>query len=335
MIDSKTGIRSIAHKAGVSTATVSRVLNKSGQVSENTRFRVLEALENSGYQPNAAAKALATKRTRTIAAIVPTLEHSIFAVFLNAIEDQLAKNGYGLVIATHGFNKNTESKRGNELVHLGAEGIILSGLDHDENWLNSLAAAGLPVLFTSVYQPQSSFPSYGYDNELLGCSAVDFLVELGHKHIHVLHGPFQNNDRMQLRVKGVKKAKRKHRDCIITLEEAALHVSGGSRALHGWVHDNRVPSACLCLADVIALGVLFEAQKHNISVPDNLSVMGFEDLDWAASCTPPLTTIALPAAEMGRQAVDALVSHLDNDITLEHRLFDAHIISRDSTRRVT
>lgn len=333
MSSSKPGIRNIALRAGVSTATVSRVLNNSGQVSEDTRNRVLDIVKISGYQPNAAAKALATNRTRTIAAIVPTLEHSIFAVFLNAIEDQLAKYGYGLVIATHGFDKDTEVKRCNELVHLGAEAIILSGADHNEDWLNSLRASGVPVIFTSVYNPQSTFTSYGYDNESLGYQAINFLAELGHKHIHVLKGPCHNNDRMRLRVSGVEKAKRTHRKVKITLEEVEPNVSGGSRAMRGWVKKNSMPDACLCLADVIALGVIFESYKHNINVPENLSVMGFENLDWADSCTPALTTIALPAAEMGRQAASALVSHLDNHTTLEHQLFDAHIIERDSTKR--
>lgn len=333
MSDSKPGIRSVALQAGVSTATVSRVLNNSGQVSENTRNRVLHAVQHAGYQPNAAAKALATSRTRTIAAIVPTLEHSIFAVFLNAIEDQLAQHGYGLVIATHGFDKETEAKRCDELLHLGADGIILSGADHKRDWLNSLVVSEVPVLFTSVYQPSGPVPSYGYDNELLSSQAIDYLIGLGHKSIRVLHGPCANNDRMRLRVNGAKKAQKKNRKIDITIEETTLNVSGGSQAMRAWIDNEHLPDACLCLVDVLALGVIFESYKHHINVPEHISVMGFEDLDWAATCAPSLTTIALPAAEMGRQSATALVDHLDNAKPLKHRLFDAQIIERESTTR--
>ncbi len=333
MSSSKSGIRDIAQKAGVSIATVSRVLNDSSKVSRDTRERVLKVMDRSGYRLNAAAKALATSRTHTIAAIIPTLEHSIFAVFLNAIEDQLAKAGYSLVIATHGFDKDTETRRCNEVLRLGAEGIILSGADHDNALLKTLKVSGVPFLFTSVYEATSRHPSFGYDNLALASQAIEYLAELGHRNITVLHGPCENNDRMQLRVKGIKSAAGKLKNVTVRLEEAALQITGGSDAAQRWVADNSLPDACLCLADVLALGVIFEAHKQRLSIPGELSVMGFEDLDWAASCSPSLTTIALPAAEMGREAASAIVNHLDNNAALDHRLFAAKIIERQSTGR--
>ncbi|MEM7258666.1 MAG: LacI family DNA-binding transcriptional regulator [Pseudomonadota bacterium] len=333
MGNSSSGIRKIAQKAGVSIATVSRVLNDSSKVSPDTRERVLSVLENSDYRFNAAAKALATKRSRTIAAIIPTLEHSIFAVFLNAIEDQLAKEGYGLVIATHGFDKETEVRRCNEVLRLGAEGIILSGADHNTDWLNTLKTSGVAILFTSVYQPDNPFPSFGYDNRALAAKAIGYLADLGHRTISVLHGPCENNDRMRLRVEGIRQAENLHKDIDITLQQVPLHVTGGSGAARDWVNANQLPDACLCLADVLALGVIFESQKQQINIPQELSVMGFEDLDWAASCSPALTTVALPAAEMGRAAARAMVGHLDDKVDLTHRLFGAEIVERESTGR--
>ena len=324
-------MRKIALKAGVSIATVSRVLNDSSKVSRDTRERVLDVMEHSGYRLNAAAKALATNRSRTIAAIIPTLEHSIFAVFLNAIEDQLARAGYGLVIATHGFDKDTETRRCNEVLRLGAEGIILSGTDHDETFLNTVNMSGVPILFTSVYQPKSLYPSFGYDNRALASQAINYLSQLGHRTIKVLHGSYINNDRMRLRVEGIKSAAHTLGDVTITLEEVPLCVNGGSSATQRWVAEKSLPDACLCLADVLALGVIFESHHQGINIPDELSVMGFEDLDWAASCSPTLTTIALPAVEMGRQAASAMVNCLDHNTRLEHRLFAAEIVERQST----
>ncbi len=330
MSNAKSGIRNIAQKAGVSIATVSRVLNDSNKVSTDTRDRVLNVLAQSDFRLNAAAKALSTNRTKTIAAIIPTLEHSIFAVFLNAMEDQLAQVGYGLVIATHGFDKETETRRCNEVLRLGAEGIILSGADHDATWLNTMHASGIPVLFTSIYKPEGFYPSYGYDNYALGVQAIEYLANLGHKHIKVIHGPCEYNDRMRLRVAGIQSAGNRA-GLTLTLDEVELGVAGGSKTLRNWCNNNELPDACLCLADVLALGVIFEARKLQIDIPGQLSVMGFEDHDWAACCTPSLTTIALPAAEMGRAAAMALVNKLDNNINIEHRLFNARLIEREST----
>ncbi len=324
------GIRKIAQTAGVSTATVSRVLNHSSKVSIETRDRVLKVLEQSDFRLNAAAKALSTRRTKTIAAVIPTLEHSIFAVFLNAMEDQLAQDGYGLVIATHGFNKESETHRCNEALRLGAEAIVLSGADHDASWLNTLQNSGVPVLFTSVYKPDGAYPSYGYDNYALGSEAIDYLAKLGHKRIKAIHGPLDYNDRMRLRIAGLQSAGIRA-GISVTLEEVSLSVAGGCNAVRSWLEHSDIPDACLCLADVLALGVIFEANKHQIDIPNQLSVMGFEDLDWAACCTPSLTTIALPTSEMGRAAAKALINKLDNDIDIDHRLFSAKLIERDST----
>ena len=327
----KSGIRQVAEKAGVSIATVSRVLNRSDKVSPDTRERVLRVLEDSDFRPNAAAKALATSRTRTIAAIIPTLEHSIFAVFLNAIEDELAQAGYSLVIATHGFDQDVEVRRCNEVLRLGAEAIILSGSQHKPDFLRTLHNTGVPCLITSVYQPDYPYPTYGYDNRTLGTDAIRYLAGLGHRHISVVHGPLADNDRMQLRVQGVRDALQFVDDLELTMHEASLGVGGGNAVASEWFARKQLPEACLCLADVLALGVLFEAGRHRVTVPDAFSLMGFEDLEWAAHCTPKLTTIALPAAEMGRAAASALVARLDREKPLDHQLFSALIIERDST----
>jgi len=320
-------------QAGVSIATVSRVLNRSDKVSKNTRDRVLQVLEQSGFRPNAAAKALATNRTRTIAAIIPTLEHSIFAVFLNAIEDQLAKAGYSLVIATHGFDPDVELTRYNEVVRLGAEAIILSGTEHNDTLLKTIRAARIPCLMTSVYDQRYDFPTCGYDNKALAVDAINYLAALGHRRITVIHGPCTNNDRMQLRVQGVTQAAGAIDQVQVTLQEASLGVAGGSAVAKQWFATDTLPDACLCLADVLALGVIFEAHNQSISVPDAFSLMGFEDLDWAAHCSPALTTVALPAADMGRAAANALVAKLDEDMALDHQLFGGKIIERASTRQ--
>ena len=331
--NTKSGIRKVAQQAGVSTATVSRVLNRSDSVSHNTRVKVEHAIQSTGYRFNAAARALSTRRTRTIAAIVPTLRHSIFAVFLEAFEDALASAGYSLVIATHGFDHKTEHTRCLEVLKLGAEAVVVSGADHSPQMLYKLKSEGVPCVLTSGHRSMPPFPAIGYNNAQLAQSAISYLIELGHREIHVLHGPTNNNDRMRDRVDGALSAARKDANVTIKLFETNLSVSGGASVANQWLSSKNLPHAVLCLADVMALGVMFEANKFGVKIPDRLSVMGFENLDWTADSSPPLTTISLPAEEMGKGTAAALVNYLDNNIEITSRIFDGAIVERESTKK--
>ena len=143
---SKPGVRTIARATGLSIATVSRVLNGAANVRPETRAQVLAAIRELGYLPNSAARALSTQRTRTIAAVIPTLAHSIFARFLNAIELELASNRYALVIGTTDGDLPQELKRVQEMLNLGAEGLILSGARHHRDLFQLIEQRGLPTV---------------------------------------------------------------------------------------------------------------------------------------------------------------------------------------------
>ncbi len=333
-IGNKRGIRRIAEAAGVSIATVSRMLNSSANVSDRAKKTVSNAITAHHYQPNAAAKALATNRTRTVAAVIPTLEHSIFAVFMNAMEDQLAAHGYSLVIATHQFDYDTELRRCHDVLNLGAEALIVSGAEHSPNLTTLLESTSIPCLYTSVYMPNEAVPTLGYDKASLANNAIQYLYNLGHPRVAVLHGPLNNNDRMRERVSGIKTVINQNADLHIELNEAPIGAEAGKEAISSWHKNNAMPQACLCLTDVNALGIVLGAHELGISIPRDISVMGFEDVDWSKHCTPALTTIALPTEQMGRQAADVLVSHLDDGVELEHRELHGSIIERNSTGRV-
>ncbi len=331
--DSPSGIRQIARQAGVSTATVSRVLNGSARVSDDTRARVLKAVTQHNYRPNAAAKALATRRTRTVAAVIPTLEHSIFAKFMNVLEDELAAAGYSLVIATHRFDYRSELKRCSDVLHLGAEAVIVSGADHDPELPTLLATANVPFVYTSVYAPDSAVPTFGYNNSRLASDAVAHLAALGHQDIAVLHGPTAANDRMRHRLIGVRDAAQRNPAITLTEIESPIGAAGGAEQLAAWVESGRLPDACLCLADVYALGILHEAQRRAIRIPDELSVMGFENLDWTANSAPRLTCLSLPTVEMGQATARGIIAHLDDGQPLADADFAATIVERESTRQ--
>ncbi|MEP3275027.1 MAG: LacI family DNA-binding transcriptional regulator [Stappiaceae bacterium] len=328
--EKKPGVRTLAKATGLSVATISRVLNKSQSVTGETRDRVLKAMQEIGYTPNASARALATKRTRTIGAVVPTLAHSIFARFLNAVEQELALNGYGLVIATTGHDLQVEEQRARELLDLGAEGLIFSGADHTDGLFKWLKTTGIPAVCTSVSQGRAGLPAIGYNNTNIGLTSVRYLLSLGHRHISVIHGPKDTNDRTRMRLAGVQSAGI-GKDAKIEFFETSLDVEGGSRAAQDILKTRAQPSAIFCLSDILALGVLFEAGRQNIAIPEQLSLMGCDDLDWSAHSAPPLTTLKLPTARMGQEAARSLVDFLEHARTIKTIELGASVLERQST----
>ncbi|MCY6382063.1 LacI family DNA-binding transcriptional regulator [Hoeflea prorocentri] len=325
----KTGVRGLAQATGLSVATISRVLNNADNVNKDTRERVLEAIRAAGYKPNPAARALATKRTRTIGAVVPTLAHSIFARFLNAVERELAQFGYALVIATTEGEPEAEERRVGELMDMGAEALILSGAEHSQALLARLDAAGVPAVCTSVCETANGLPAVGYDNCDIGRAAVTHLASVGHRRIAVLHGPKSDNDRTRLRIAGVENGARRAGVSVI-LQETALDVEGGVEGARALLDGTQDFSAVLCLSDVIALGVLFECNRRGLTIPKDISLMGCDDLDWAANSTPPLTTVRLPTARMGALVATSLAGLLDEDKPIRTARLEASIVERAS-----
>ena len=323
------GVRDIARATKLSTATVSRVVNGAADVAPETRQRVLDAVNRLGYLPNSAARALSTRRSRTIGAIIPTLAHSIFATFLNAVERELALHNYALIIATTGGGGlQNEARRARDLLDLGAEGLIVAGVARDRAFERFVVERGLPVVATSVFDPANPLPTIGYDNRALGRVALGHLVTLGHRRIAVLHGPVADNDRTVMRLEGVRDAAE---GLDLRLIETTLDAGGGAAAARQALALRARPTALLCLSDVLALGALFEARRAQLDVPRQLSVLGFDDLDWAAVCDPPLSTLHLPTELMGRLAAQALVQRLDHGLPIRALKLEAGFVGRAST----
>ncbi len=323
------GVRDIARATKLSTATVSRVVNGAADVAPATRQRVLDAVNRLGYLPNSAARALSTRRSRTIGAIIPTLAHSIFATFLSAVERELALHSYALIIATTGGGGLlNEARRARDLVDLGAEGLIVSGAARDQAFERFVVERGLPVVVTSVFDPTNALPTIGYDNRALGRVALDHLVTLGHRRMAVLHGPVADNDRTRMRLDGVRDAAA---GLDLRLIETTLDATGGAAAARQALAPRVRPTALLCLSDVLALGALFEARRAQLEVPRQLSVLGFDDLEWAAVSDPPLSTLHLPTELMGRLAAQARVQRLDHGLPIRALKLEAGFVGRAST----
>ena len=254
-------LRDVAREAGVSIATASRVLNNSPSVSPETREDVLRVFAELEFAPDPLARALNAGGTNTVGAVIPTINHAIFAAFLEALEARLDANGYRLLIATTGMDRRVELERARSLLEMGARALIVTGLDHEPELTSLAKRFGAPVVATSIYEASASMPTIGYDNVELGRQAMRHLLDLGHTDVALVSGPTVQNDRARLRIRGAESV-----EGVRSLRtiETELSVGGGVAAAQQALAWDRRPTALLCVTDLFALGscVRASAERH-------------------------------------------------------------------------
>lgn len=326
----RANLRDVAKAAGVSVATVSRVLNEPAVVKKDTLEKVQAAIAALKFVPSAAARAINSGRTRFVGALVPTLDNAIFARFLAALERELSEHQLSLVVATTDSDPEIEAEKAKSLVNIGAEGLIITGTTHSTAFFDLIEQTMLPTIITSFFDPENPLPTIGYDNAAAAQLALAHLVELGHRRIAVVHGPVRDNDRTRARLAGLRALPFTGE---LTTFETEISLEGGVTAAEDIcaLHDR--PDAILCLSDVVALGVLFGLQARNISVPDQVSMIGIDDLPSSAVTVPPLTSVHLPVSRMGERAAGALARWITTQQVPSAEKLDARLVIRRSTRR--
>lgn len=324
-------LRDVARAAGVSAATVSRVLNSPDAVTPDTRARVEAAIADLRFVPSAAARAINSGRTRFVGALVPTLDNAIFARFLATVEQRLAEERLSLVVATTNDSMAVEAQKAQTLVDIGAEGLIVSGVTHDASLFDLVERYRLPTIATSYFDPDCFLPTIGYDNAGSARLAMDHLLDLNHRRIAVLHGPAESNDRTRARLSGLAPPP----DVRLQYFEVDIALTSTSHVVEALLAADERPTAVLCLSDVLAMGVLFELQRKGISVPEQISVVGIDDLPAAEHVFPALTTVHLPVARMGSYAAQALAKWVETKEAPSALLLESRLIARDSSARVT
>jgi LacI family transcriptional regulator len=329
----KQGIRAVAAKAGVSIASVSRALNNPDSVSAPLRARIARAVETVGYIPHAPARELSSRRSRTLGAIVPTIDNTMFARGIASLQKYLSSVGYMLFLTTSGYNLDAELEQARNLVSRGVDGLVLRGDCHHDGLRKMLADYSVPFINVGIYRPDRPYPCVGTDNEAAAHRAASHVIELGHRRIGIVSALQRNNDRASARIAGFRRAMAEHGiktppqwhvEVPYTLDDARE----AARYLLG-LKDR--PTAVVCGNDVIAYGVLLEAERSGFSVPDDLSVVGFDDLDWSRHLRPSLTTIHVPTGDTWQRAGEYLVRHLAGEQTIMHHEVDYSLIVREST----
>ncbi|MGQ7248097.1 LacI family DNA-binding transcriptional regulator [Halomonas sp. V046] len=327
-------IKDVAELAKVSTATVSRAFNLPHMVNADLREKIFKAADELGYYSNAAAKALRQRRTRIIATILPKLDNTIYAETANAIQQTLYENGYVGILDTSGFDNSRISDRAKYLIEKGAEGILVFGRIDDPALIRHINKFKIPVICIYSYLAEESPPSIGIDNYSAATKIANHIYDLGHRKVLMISGPTVGNDRQQDRVRAFEDVSAEHGAEPIVRTIKQDYVISDAVDVFKKVYQQRDDvTACICNSDFIALGVLLACREMNIDVPGQLAVTGFDDISFATLLTPPLTTVSVPVADIGRRATQALIDFLEKGQAIVSEEVESQLIMRESTNR--
>ncbi|WP_292294809.1 LacI family DNA-binding transcriptional regulator [Marivita sp.] len=326
----------VARAAGVSPSTVSRVMNHPGVVEASTRRRVEEAIRDTGYIRNRAAQAMRGRRSATLGLIVPTVDYSIFASLVQSFGETASELGFTLLLAAHGYDLEQEYAILRKFLEHRVDGVALIGLDHTEDSFGLLASQDTPAIEVWNYGTSGPLPTVGARNDLAGALAARHLVDLGHRDIALLFPPSSDNDRSRSRQSAALSV---FAAAGIDIPQERRAVSeydiGRARLAAERLFDTpRRPTAIFCGNDVIVRGALYAALARGMRVPEDLSVMGVGDFHGSADMVPALSTVRIPAAEIGSEAARQLVGMIASDgQTAPGREFLPEVVARDTTAR--
>lgn len=326
-------IEDVARAAGVSTATVSRVLNKPESVREPLRSRVAQAITQLGYVPHAGARALKLQRSGTVGAVFPTIDNAIFAKAIDALQQRLADAGLQLLIATSGYDPETEARQALNLVTRGADALVLVGAGQSPELLHRLRQRELPTVHTMIHPAPPGMVCVGFDNARAMGQAVRYLLDLGHQRIAMLAGLSSHNDRAAARIEGVRLALKKAGLSLAPqhLVERPYGLAEAREGLRMLMSAQPTPTAIVCGNDVLALGALLEAQKLGIAVPQALSIIGFDDLEMARHVQPALTTLHVPTQLLWHTVADRVIGALEQTPVQAATEVEVELVVREST----
>ncbi len=327
----KLSIFDVAKKSGLSVVTVSRVLNNSGTVREKNRIKVLQAMKELDYRPNAAARSLARGKTGIIGLTITTLHDSFLDTVVKVINDRLAEKGYFLALSVS--TEEEDNFNGSLFQEDRVDGLILLSPIQEDQHILELKKKQIPFVLLDNQQRSTAAPSVIVDNYKGGYEATKHLIELGHTEIAHISGP-----------EPFLSSRERERGFLSALEEAGLrpfHVEKGGFSISSgyviasrWIDSGRLPDAVFAADDLTAFGVMDAFKTKGIRIPQDVSVVGFDDHFFATEFHPKLTTVRQPADQIGKHGVDILLKLINGSSRRNTTLqLDPELIVRESTSR--
>ena len=329
-------MKDVALQANVSTATVSRALMNPEKVSQATRNRVEQAALEVGYLPQMQGRNMKRNESRTILVIVPDICDPFFSEVIRGIEVTAAAQGYLVLIGDCAHQNQQEKTFIDLIITKQIDGMLLLGsrLPFDASIEEQRNLP--PMVMANEFAPELGLPTVHIDNLTASFDAVNYLHELGHQRIACIAGP-EEMPLCHYRLQGYVQALRR---CGITVDphyiaRGNFTYEAGANALEQLLALPQPPTAIFCHSDIMALGALSYAKRQGLKVPDDLSIIGFDNISLAEFCDPPLTTVAQPRFDIGREAMLLLLNQLSGQfVDSGSRLLDCELIVRGSTSKI-
>ncbi|AZY48052.1 LacI family DNA-binding transcriptional regulator [Bordetella avium] len=304
----------VAKLAGVSLGSASRALSVPNEVKPATLERVNRAVAQLGYIRDGAAAALASRRTRTVGAVYPTLNNPIYAHSTHSMQQTLWEMGYQLLIASHEYHIDDEAAVLRATVERGVDGIIMVGTDHSEEVFALLHQRSLPYVLTWSVDDSNYPHCVGISNYTAAYDLARCVLAHGHTRVGICGGPIERNERARGRRNGVLGALREQGLSVPAewINEQPFSFEGGRQAIREYWSRPERPSVIFFGTDLLAMGALHECRRLGIAVPEQLSIVGFDGIDEGEMMQPELTTVSIPAQEIGRRAARHIVDLIED-----------------------
>jgi DNA-binding LacI/PurR family transcriptional regulator len=306
-------IQDVAREAGVSAATVSRVINGTRCVLPETEAKVHEAINKLSYQPNLSARNLRRNESRIILILTPNFSNPYYSKVLSGICDLSRTLGYStLIYNTYDSNALDEKLVVNLFQKNRADGMITLACNRDDRWLDKYSGR-YAIVQCSEYVEDMELPHISVDNRLAARESVNHLTACGHRRIGLVtssNSYLSSADRMRGYLDALEEAGLEVESSLIAYASADYSFASGKQAARKLLTIPNPPSAIFCVSDILALGVIAEAGKLGLKVPQDLSVMGFDDVDYTTMFHPYLSTVAVPCYELGRGSMQLLYDHI-------------------------
>ena len=326
-------ILDVARLAQVSTATVSRVINSPETVRDETREKVLRAMKMCNYKYNALARGFATKKSNTIGLIIPNINNPVFAESTLGVQEYAEKKNIKVILGNTSYKTSQEESLVKALRESQVDGLIITSTSPKGEVIKSLVDEEIPfvLLFSTI--KGGAVSAVGVDNFQGGYDATKHLISLGHRRIGMIAGNFTVTDRSYHRWHG-------YRQCLKDngipydrklLTQTEYSLEGGRDSIRELLQRENPPSAVFCSNDYIALGAIKGAREAGLSLPEDLSIVGFDDMPTASYMVPALTTIHQPAYEMGRNACEILLQIMEDRTRVMQHMMETKLVVREST----
>jgi LacI family gluconate utilization system Gnt-I transcriptional repressor len=299
----------VAELAGVSSMTVSRVLNRPETVAAETIETVRKAIARTGYVPNLLAGALATTRTKLVAAIVPTITSSMFSACIQSLTDRLETAGYQMLLGLSGYPAAREEELLKAILSRRPDALFLTGTTHSAQSRRRLHGAKIPIVETWDLSRKPIDMAVGFSHEQIGRSTAEFLFAKGYRRFAAI-GADDERARIRWNSYLTTLAGLGMVDVASVITPAPTNLSMGRDGFGKLLADGFIHGAVFCSSDSLAHGVLVEAQARGLSVPGDVAVVGFGDLDFAAYTVPALTTVRIDRFAIGHLAAETILSRL-------------------------